>query len=142
MDLVFCAGSQDQSAAARFAGCLRQGGSAPHSSICFVHKDAGSRRFVVSFLGFFSRARVTTIVTSLQQMEGSKLRSHARACRRNILDVIPSEVRDLLFPLLKPYRTGSPESQAIASRAAARRRINSCHSEESLALPSLFIAFG
>src|SRR5690242_11376163 len=53
MDLIFCAGSRVDSAATRFAGCLRQGGNAPHPSICFVHKDAWNRRFVVSFFGIF-----------------------------------------------------------------------------------------
>src|SRR5437762_13839026 len=96
MDLIFCAGSQDQTAAAPFAGCLRQGGYAQHSLICFVHKDARNRRFVVSFLRDFSRCtRVTTIVSKLQEMEG--LSGRASSLSKNILDVIQSKARDLLF---------------------------------------------
>src|SRR5579859_7638356 len=53
MDLIFCAGSRVESAATRFAGCLRQGGNAPHPSICFVHKDASNRCFVVNFFEVF-----------------------------------------------------------------------------------------
>jgi hypothetical protein len=40
MDLVFCAGPRDESVAARFAVCLRQEGSDPHSSFLSSHKDA------------------------------------------------------------------------------------------------------
>src|ERR1051325_487018 len=48
----FLRGLTRSSAAARFAGCLRQGGNASHPSILFVHKDASARACVVSFLNF------------------------------------------------------------------------------------------
>jgi len=47
-----------------------RGGIAPHPSICFVHKDAWSPRFVVSSSKFSCGAAVTTIVSKLQEMEG------------------------------------------------------------------------
>jgi len=50
MNLVFCAGRQNPSAAARFAVCLRQGDSDPHDSILSPHKDAASRSEVVNEL--------------------------------------------------------------------------------------------
>jgi hypothetical protein len=111
MDLIFGARSQVQSAAARFAGCLRQGGNAPHSSICFVHKDAWSRRFVASFLGFFSRARVTTIVSKLQEMEDSKSQTGPRSeglRRYQIIVWIPAECRSRVM-------SGRPSWSAAAA---------------------------
>src|SRR5690349_22426322 len=115
MDLVFCAGSQDQSAAARFAGCLRQGGSAPHSSICFVHKDAWSRRFVVSFLGFFTRARVTTIVSKLQEMEDSKSQTGPRSegLRGYQIVWIPADPAD--WRCRSRVMSGRPRWSAVAA---------------------------
>jgi hypothetical protein len=48
MDLVFCAGSQDPGAAARFAVRLRQVDSDPHFPLLSSHKDAASMAEVVS----------------------------------------------------------------------------------------------
>src|SRR5690348_1532327 len=55
-----------------FRGLPQAGEASPRiPSICLVHKDAWSHRFVVSFLKFSLRDVVTTIVTNLPEMEGS-----------------------------------------------------------------------